>query len=140
MQFPWVLTVLHLYVTLYTIYPPELEIKETTETFFSQFITLWLMGSFLPSCLRSVTTFRIGNSTCIFSNIPESTAYDVYISQLIRYTRSFYSCGDFIGRGRILTKQFVDRGYKLEQLKIYFRMFYGRYNDLLQYSPFTVYV
>ena len=33
---------------------------------------------------------------------------------------------------------FVDQGYTIEKFKIYFRKFYGRYNDLVQYSPFAI--
>ena len=63
----------------------------------------------------------------ICSNIPESPAYGVYISKLKRYASACSSYGDFTDRGRL-----VDQGYTLEKLKIYFRNFYGRYNDLLQ--------
>ena len=75
--------------------------------------------------------FRIVNFPYICSNIPESAAYGVYISQLVRYARACYSYGDFIDRGRLLTKKLVDQGYTLEKLKIYFLKFYGRYNDLV---------
>ena len=36
----------------------------------------------------------------------------------------------------LLTKKLVDQGYTLEELNIYFRKFYGRYNDLLQTLSF----
>ena len=50
----------------------------------------------------------------------------VYISQLIRYTIAYSSYGDFIDRGRLLTKKLVDQDYTLEKLKISFRKCYGR--------------
>ena len=47
--------------------------------------------------------------------------------------RACSSYGDFIDRGRLLTEKLVDQGYTIEKLKIYFRKFYRRYNDLLQH-------
>ena len=84
---------------------------------------------------ESLQYIRI-NETSIYThnlNIPESPAYGVYISQLIGYARACSSYGDFIDRRRLLTKKRVDQGYTLEKLKIYFRKFFGRYNDLLQH-------
>ena len=124
---------------LHTIYPPELEIKETTETSTSASyldLLLSVTDGTLSTKLydkRDDFDFRIVNFPFICSNIPESPAYGVYISQLIRYARACSSYGDFIDRGRLLTKKLVDQGYTLEKLKIYFRKFYGRYNDLLQH-------
>ena len=77
--------------------------------------------------------FRIVNFPFICSNIPEPPAYGVYISQLIRYTRSCSSYSGFIDRGRLLTKKLVGQGCTLEQLKIYFRKLNGWYNYLLQH-------
>ena len=59
--------------------------------------------------------------------IGSSPAYGVYISQLIRYASVLSSYGDFIDRGRLLTKKLVDQGYTLEHLKFYLWKFYGRY-------------
>ena len=60
--------------------------------------------------MTDVTTshFRIVNFPYICSNMPESQAYGVYISQLIRYATAFSSNGDFIDRG----------GYSLKSLLI----------------------
>ena len=73
--------------------------------------------------------------------IPESPTYGVYISQLIRNARACSSYGDFIDRGKLLTKTLVDQCYTIKKMKIYFDIyfkFYGRYNDLVQYynTPF----
>ena len=72
------------------------------------------------------------NSPYICSNISESPAYCVYISQHMKYARACSLCVDFIDRERILTKKLVDEGYTLEKLK----------NKLttLQYSPLAVFV
>ena len=41
-----------------------------------------------------------------------------------------------------LLKKLVDQGFTLEQLKIYFRKFHGRYiyHNITQHSPFAVFV
>ena len=65
-------------------------------------------------------------------NIPESPAYGVYISQLIRYARACSSYCDFIYRGKALTTKLVEQGYVKNRLKVYGRKFYGRYNDLVR--------
>ena len=83
---------------------------------------------------RDDLNFRIVNFPYFCSNIPESPPNGVYISQLIRYTRACSSYGDFIDREMRLTKKLVVQCYTLEQLKLYFRKFYDRYNDLLQHS------
>ena len=75
--------------------------------------------------------FRIVNFPYICSNIPESPACGVYISQPIRYARTCSLCGDVIDRGRLITETLVDQGYTLGNLKIYFRTFYGEYNDVV---------
>ena len=80
---------------------------------------------------RDDFNFRIVNFPYMSSNIPESPAYGVYISQLIRYARACSSYQDFITRGRSLTVKLMEQGYKIDKLKIYGKMFYGRYSDLL---------
>jgi hypothetical protein len=77
------------------IYPTELEIKETTDTALS--------ASYLDLCLefddsgqlstkiydkRDDFNFKIINFPNMCSKIPASSAYGVYISQLIRYARA----------------------------------------------------
>ena len=59
------------------IYPIELEIKDTTEE--------WLRTK--PYDKRDDFNFPIFNLP-FMCNIPESPAYGVYISQLIRYSRA----------------------------------------------------
>ena len=75
--------------------------------------------------------FRIVNFPFISSNIPESPAYGVYISQLIRYARACSSYCDSICRGKALTVKRLEQGYVNNRLKVYSKKFYGRYNDLM---------
>jgi hypothetical protein len=58
-------------------------------------------------------------------------AYDVYISQLIQYTRACFAHEAFSKRGKLLIKVLMLEGYNESRLKSSFRKFYGRYNDLV---------
>ena len=106
-------------------------------------MSLWTISFSLPCfcidlhnhCFLSVDVYA--NVPYLCSNIPESPDYSVYISQLIRYARACSSYGNFIDRGRLLTKKLVDQCYMLEKLKICFRKFYGRYNDQHYNTPLT---
>ena len=50
-------------------------------------------------------TFPIVNFPFISSNIPASSAYGLYISQLIRYSRAFAQYGDFLNIAQLLTQK-----------------------------------
>jgi hypothetical protein len=67
--------------------------------------------------------------------IPASPAYDVYISQLIRYARAFSKYDQFFVRGSLLTNKLMSEGFQLSRLQAAFRKFHGRYNDLI--SPYN---
>jgi hypothetical protein len=65
------------------------------------------------------------------SNIPLSSAYGVYVSQLIRYTRICFVYEDFSKRGKLLTNKLMMQGYNESRVKSSFCKFYGLYNDLV---------
>ena len=75
------------------IYPCELEIKETTETATSaSYLDYYLYSDNgkLATRLydkRDDFNFPIVNFPFLSNNIPSVPAYDVYVSQLIRYAR-----------------------------------------------------
>ena len=77
------------------IYPPELEIKDTTDSHnFASYLDLLLEigdGNKLSTKLydkRDDFNFSIVNFPYLCSNIPTSPAYGVFVSQLIRYFRA----------------------------------------------------
>ena len=83
------------------MYPAELEIKDTTEsTTSASYLDLLLSiesdGQLRTSLYdkRNDFNFHITNFPFLSSNIPSSPAYNVFISQLIRYARacSSYEC------------------------------------------------
>ena len=71
------------------------------------------------------------NFPFICSNIPAAPAYGVYISQLIRYSRTYGSCQDFIDRGLLLTRKLLNQWFILVKLKSSLQTFYGRIMTLL---------
>ena len=85
----------HFSECLHLIYPPELEIKDTTETRRSaSYLDLLLEinpDGILKSRIydkRDDFSFPIVNFPFLSSNIPSSPAYGVYMSQMIRYARA----------------------------------------------------
>ena len=93
------------------IYPPELEVKETTDTASSaSFLDLYLefddSGQLSTQIYdkRDDFNFKIINFQNMCSNIPASPAYGVYISQLIRYARASSNYSDFLKRHLHLTR------------------------------------
>ena len=87
------------------MYPPELEIKDTTESNTSASYLDLLLSIGRDGQLRTFLydkrddfNFHITNFQFPSSNIPSLPAYGVYISQLIRYTRACSSYESFILR------------------------------------------
>ena len=83
------------------IYPPELEIKDTTESntsasYLDLLLSIGRDGQLHTSLYdkHDDFNFHITNFPFLSSNIPSSPAYGVFISQLIRYARacSSYEC------------------------------------------------
>jgi hypothetical protein len=82
------------------IYPNKLEIKDTTEcstsaSYLDALLKLDTKGKIMTQVhdKREDFNFSIVNFPYLFSNIPASPAYGVYISQLIRYARA---CDQFL--------------------------------------------
>jgi hypothetical protein len=75
--------------------------------------------------------FSTVNLPCLFSNIPASSAYGVYVSQLICYAKACSAYDQFLLRGNLLTKKLMSQGLQMARLQAPFRKFYGRYNDLV---------
>ena len=119
--------------------PPELEIKDTTESntsasYLGLLLSIGRDGQLHTSLYdkRDDFNFHITNFPLLSSNIPSSPAYGVFISQLIRYARasSFHEC--FILRAVHLSNKLLGQGYVKERLRSSLRKFYGRYGDLIK--------
>ena len=114
------------------IYPPELEVKETTDTASSaSFLDLYLEFDDSGQLSTKIYdfNFKIIN---MCSNIPASPAYGVYISQLIRYARASSNYSDFLKRHLHLRNMLLDQGYKKIRLIRSLEKFIFRYQDLVE--------
>ena len=119
------------------MYPPELEIKDTTESntsasYLDLLLSIGRDGQLRTSLndKRDDFNFHITKFQLLSSNIPSSPAYGVFISQLIRYARACSSYECFILRAMRLSNKLLGQGYVKERLKSSLRKFYGRYGDL----------
>ena len=70
------------------------------------------------------------NFPFICRNIPVASAYEVYLSQLIQYSRACGSYQDFLDRWLLLTRKLLSHGFLLVKLKSSLRKIYGRHHDL----------
>ena len=80
--------------------------------------------------------FEIVNFPFLDGDVPRSTSYGVYISQLIRFARASSYVADFNTRNKLLTQKLLKQGYRYHKLRKTFSKFYRRYYDLI--SKFQV--
>ena len=80
--------------------------------------------------------FEIVNFPCLDGDVPRSTSYGVYISQLIRFARASSNVADLNARNKLLTQKLLKQGYRYHKLRKTFSKFYRRYYDLI--SKFQV--
>ena len=80
--------------------------------------------------------FENVNLPFLDDDVPRSTSYGVYISQLIRFARKSSSVTDFDTRNKLLTQNLLKQGYQYHKLCKTFSKFYRRYYDLI--SKFQV--
>ena len=69
-------------------------------------------------------------------DVPRSTSYEVYISELIRFARTSSYVADFNTRNKLLTQKLLKQGYQYHKYAKLFSKFYRRYYDLI--SKFQV--
>ena len=119
------------------MYPPDLEIKDTTESdtsasYLDLLLSIGRDGQLRTSFYDKHDDFNVHITKCLFLSctIPSSPAYGVFISQLIPYATvcSSYEC--FILRAVRLSNKLLGQGYVKERLISSLRKVYGRYGDL----------
>ena len=124
------------------IYPPELQLnKANTSDTEAPFLDLHLSISngFVSSKIydkRDDFDFDIVNFPFLDGDVPRSTSYGVYISQLIRFARVFSHVADFNARNKSLTDKPLQQGYRYHKLRKTFSKFYRRHYELV--SKFNV--
>ena len=80
--------------------------------------------------------FDIVNFPFLDGDVPRSTSYGVYISQLIRFARVSSHVADFNARNKSLTVKLLQQGYRYHKLRKTFSKFYRRHYELV--SKFNV--
>ena len=66
--------------------------------------------------------FEIVNFSFLDGDVPRSTSYGVYISQLIRSARASSCVADFNTRNKLLTQKLLKQGYRYHTLQNIFKM------------------
>ena len=64
-------------------------------------------------------------------DVPHSSAYGVYISQLIRFARVYSHVDDFNARNKVLTAELPKQGYRYHKLRKAISKFYRWHFDLM---------
>ena len=64
-------------------------------------------------------------------DVPRSTSYGVYISELIRFARVSSHVDDFNTRNKVLTAKLLRQGYRYYKLRKAFSKFYRRHFDIV---------
>ena len=80
--------------------------------------------------------FDIVNFPFLDGDVPRSTAYRIYISQLIQFARVSSHVADFSARNKSLTAKLLQQGYRYRKLQKTFSKFYRQHYDLV--SKFNV--
>ena len=124
------------------IYPPELQLNITntsdTEASFLD-LHLSISNGFVSSKIydkRDDFVFDIVNFPFLDGDVPRSTSYGVYISQLIRFARVSGHVVDFNARNKSLTTKRLQQGYRYHKLRKTFSKYYCRHYELV--SKFSV--
>ena len=99
------------------IYSSELQLnKANTSDTEAAFLDLHLSISndIVPTKIydkRYDFDFEIVNFSFLDSDVPRSTSYEVYISQLIHFARASSHIADFKTRNKLLTQKLLEQGY-----------------------------
>ena len=80
---------------------------------------------------RDEFDFDIMNFPFLDGNVPRSTSYCVYISQLIRFARVSSHVDDFNTRNKVLTANLPRQGYRYHIIRKEFSKFYRRHYDIV---------
>ena len=121
------------------IYPSELQLnKSNVSDTEASFLDLHLLISdgFVQTKIydkRDDFDFDTVNFPFLDGDVPRSTSYDVYISQLIRFARVSSHVDDFNTRNKVLTAKLLRQGYRYMYHKIRkaFSKFYRRHFDIV---------
>ena len=75
--------------------------------------------------------FDIVNFPFLDGDVPRSTCYGVYFSQLIRFARVPSHVDDFNTRNKVLAAKLLRQGYRYHKIRKAFSKFYRRHFDIV---------
>ena len=115
------------------IYPSELQLNKakvsnTEASFF--YLHLSISDGFVKTKIydkRGYFDFDIVNFPFLDGDVPRSTSYGVYISQLIRFARVSSDVDDFNTRNKVSTAKLLRQGYRYHKHRKAFSKFYRRH-------------
>ena len=124
------------------IYPSELKLNKAnasdTEAAFLD-LHLSISNDIVSTKIygkRDDFDFEIVNFPFLDGDVPRSTSYGVYISQLNRFARASSYVADFNTCNKLLTPTLLKQDYRYHKFRKTFSKFYRRYYDLI--SKFQV--
>ena len=119
------------------IYPSELQLNKAnlsdTETSFLD-LHLSISDGFVQTKIydkRDDFDFDIVNFPFLDGDVPRSTSYGVYISQLIRFARVSSHVDEFNNRNKVLTAKLLRQGYRYHKIRKAFSKFCRRHFDIV---------
>ena len=105
------------------IYPAEIQLNKAnssdTEAPFLN-LNLFISNGTVSTKIydkRDDFDFDIANFPFLGGDVPRSTSYGVYISQLIRFARASSKVIDFTCRNKALTAKLLKQGYRYHKLR-----------------------
>ena len=105
------------------IYPSKLQLNKAyvsgTEASFLD-LHLSISDGFVKTKIfdkRDDFDFDIVNLPFLYGDVPRSTSYGVYISQLIRFARVSSHADDFNTRNKVLTAKLLRQGYRYHKFR-----------------------
>ena len=111
------------------LYPSELQLDKAntsdTEATFLDF-HLSISNDIVSTKIydkRDDFDFEIVNSPFLNGDVPRSTSYEIYISQLIRFASSSSYVADFNTGNKLLTQKLLKQGYQYHKLRKTFSKF-----------------
>ena len=119
------------------IYPKKLQLNKANtlnkETSFLN-LNIKVTGSDIHTSVydkRDDFGFPIVNFPWLSGYVPRLPSYDVYISQLVRFTRCCTSVSDFHSKNLLITCKLLTLGYRYHKLRKSFGKVFMSYSDLL---------
>jgi len=134
-RFPLISSSVHIIVMCNFWY--DFQLVQRSQYFLETINENYLKGHKVPKSADDFN-FPIVNVPFICSNIPAAPAYEVYIFQLIWYSRDCGYYYDFLDRGLLLTGKLLNQGYLVVKLKSSLRKFYDHHHDFINCDGISV--